>query len=425
MMQLFSFAGAAGAGSAQPAAVSPPPPPPPPSDPEPEPEPEAAPARPTLALTEEQHGIVESIKTWYREQPSQQCLTLGGYAGTGKTTLVKHLVSDGFARIRVVTPTGKAAHVLRKKGVDATTIHSFRYNCLGKDDDGELIFERKATEQPSLLISDESSMVPMPVFEDLVATGIRILWVGDHGQLEPVGLDAGLMRDPALKLETILRQAHDSPILSFAHRCRIGGAPVAIDTPELVVDRVNGVDAGRADTAWLLGFDQILVAFNRTRTFLNMQMRNARGFKGILEEGEKIICLRNDRRRALFNGMIVTVTKVRRLLPDIVEADVVTDDGRAIPELQIWRDQFNKYKPLDAPKTVSLFDYGYAITCHKSQGSEWDRVLVIEEWCDKWSMARWRYTAITRAARELVYLSNDVVHGSSARFLSAEAEAEW
>jgi len=381
--------------------------------------------QPTIALTPEQQDAVAQIVDWYRNQPGAQCLTLGGYAGTGKTTLVKHLVADGFARIGVVTPTGKAAHVLRRKGVEAQTIHAFRYNCMGKDDDGELIFERKATERPSLLIADESSMVPMPVYEDLLATGLRILWVGDHGQLEPVGQDAGLMRAPAIKLETILRQAQNSPILAFAHLCRTGGRPLATDNPELIVDRINGVDAGRAETSWLLGFDQILTAFNRTRVFLNMQIRAAKGCKRVLEVGEKLICLRNDRRRALFNGMIVTVERVTRVLPDTVVADVRADDGRLIRDLEIWREQFHKYKPLDAPRGMSLFDYGYAITCHKSQGSEWDRVLVIEEWCDKWSMARWRYTAATRAAKELVYLSDDVAGGAIARFATADPEAAF
>lgn len=363
-----------------------------------------------MNLSEEQQAAFDRIVTWYREQPRKQCLTLGGFAGTGKTTLVSALLEAKVAHIGVVAPTGKAAEVLRRKGVAcAETIHSFLYNFQGEDlETGELQFLRKEeTARPQLLICDESSMVPLPIYQDLLATGLRILWVGDHGQLEPVGEDAGLMRNPEIRLETIHRQAANSPILAYAHHVRMGGEPYAAAGDALNIAAIEGIDRGYADPLWLCAFDQILTAFNRTRVFLNMQIRAAAGYGAQrLVEGEKVIVLQNKRDKGLFNGSIVTVERIHRDRPDAWEVTLRTDDGRT-PHVELWKGHFHKEKRVvGTPKNVVIADYGYAITCHKSQGSEWDRILVIEEPSDHWSMARWRYTAATRAAQVLEYRTN-------------------
>ena len=372
-------------------------------------------------LTDEQQTARNRIVHWYKNTPQSQCLTLGGYAGTGKTTLIKHLVDEGFASIKVLTPSGKAAQVLRKKGVPAQTLHSFLYTCLGADEDGQLIFETKDTDPPALMIVDESSMVSRTVYEDALAEGCRILWVGDHGQLEPVGDDAGLMKSPALRLETIHRQADDSPILDFATDARLGVQPLAMTVDGLTVGRLNGVHRGQADTDWLLSFDQIIVAFNSTRVAINRQIRAHKGYDQVLHVGEKVICLRNNRKLGLFNGMILTV---KRITGDTI--DVETDEGRILRRIDFCREQFNSLTTIkDAPYSLSLFDYGYAITCHKAQGSEWDRVLVIEGRCDKWSMSRWRYTAATRAAKDLVYLTDDVTRTNDGPRVAAMMAKIW
>lgn len=373
-----------------------------------------------MRLSDEQQAARDQIINWYKASRAQ-CLTLGGYAGTGKTTLIKHLVDEGFASIKVLTPSGKAAEVLRRKGVPAQTLHSFLYTCLGTDEDGQLIFETKDTDTPALMIVDEASMVSRPVYEDALAEGCRILWVGDHGQLEPVGDDVGLMAAPAVRLETIHRQALDSPILAFATQCRLGERPTIQDTDGLVVGRNKGVDRGRAETDWLLSFDQIIVAFNTKRVAINRQIRAHKNYTERLHVGEKVICLRNNQRVGLFNGMMLTVKRVTR---DTI--DVETDEGRVLRRIDVCWEQFNSLTTLkETPRSLSLFDYGYAITCHKAQGSEWSRVLVIEGRCDKWSMSRWRYTAATRAAKDLVYLTDDVTRTNDGPRVAAMMAKLW
>jgi len=360
-----------------------------------------------LELTEHQQGVYDAVKEWFRGSKRQE-LTFGGYAGTGKTVTASVIASgDDFGYVHTVAPTGKAVRVLRSKGIhDAETIHSFVYRFVGKDANGQPIFDTKETEEPDLLVADESSMVPMPVYQDLLATGLRILWIGDHGQLEPVGEDAGLMKDPEIRLEEILRQAKESPILAFAHECRQGIPPRdRIDVPGLKVDRISDY---LYDTERLLSFGQILVAFNRTRTSLNNRIREHLGFKAKVEVGDKLIIRRNNRRRRIFNGMIVVVEKIHELSGKEATVDLRDDDDRLLEEVKLDLRQLGNNQLVDPFPGVGLADYGYAITVHKSQGSQWDRVLVVEEFCPKWSMPRWRYTAQTRAAKELVYLTNEV-----------------
>ena len=108
----------------------------------------------------------------------------------------------------------------------------------------------------------------------------------------------------------------------------------------------------------------------------------------------------------VFNGQILTIESLANNTARTIAAECVTDDGRKV-ELPLLKSQFGN-KPIDArglnnSQNIVLADYGYAITVHKSQGSEWDKVLVVDEQCQMWEAKRWRYTAITRAASELKY----------------------
>jgi exodeoxyribonuclease-5 len=391
-----------------------------------------------MQLSEDQQVAVDTILAWYFDDQSQT-LTMGGYAGTGKTTVISHLL-ELFRRtgvtVAVCAFTGKAASNLRRKGVSqACTMHSLLYVpqdycavCMvvaeapPKDPDEERPRKSKPVCSKcksgddvktrwitvpmigaDLVIVDEASMLSHALVEDLEALASRVLYVGDHGQLEPIGKDPGLMRDPKIKLERIHRQAEDSPIIRFAHSVRCGNVPASwIDPDPRVCVRVGieGVD--------MASFDAILCGYNRTRVGANRKVRALRGHTGLLNERERIICLHNDKNLGVFNGMLLTVTGVHghNEGTGVVLVDVEDEDGKAKRNLPLLRTQFGRESKLDprsVPNGVAICDYGYAMTAHKSQGSEWPKVAVLEQIASSWTATRWRYTAATRASDELTY----------------------
>lgn len=385
-----------------------------------------------MKYSDEQVAAIERVMSWLHDSDGPQRLTLGGYAGTGKTTVIKALVGRvGKDDVKVCAFTGKAASVLQSKGVDATTMHRLMYSpaetctacgrspaaCDATNSLNLKIREkspRSATGYPlcpqpgtklgwarvpviraELVIVDEASMLSTRLMNDLELFGVRVLYVGDHGQLEPVGDDPRLMADPDLRLETIHRQAAGSSIIRFAHQLRQGAVPQYFGSDHQVrVHRGVPPDIAR--------YDAVLCGFNKTRVSVNAKVRKLRGFSGLLPgPGERVICLRNDSEHGLFNGMQATVTAMTK---DGVMS-VVDDFGTEYSELPVLAAQFGSERTLQADRDegLTLWDYGYCMTVHKSQGSEWDNVCVLEQLASMWSPPRWRYTAVTRAAQRVTY----------------------
>lgn len=371
-----------------------------------------------IILSEEQQEAANRIKEWAKNQQIEfdnieintdiPTFALGGYAGTGKTTLIKHLRNGGLKGYWVVAAfTGKAVHVLQRKGIRASTIHALIYNVVqvGK---GQVEFELKQQLDPDAdgIIIDEASMVSGELLKDLKSFGKPIIFVGDPGQLPPVSKDnPNIMRKPNFTLQTVHRQAAESPIIQFATRVRLGGDNYRIDyheEPNLVIRR-KALKASQA-----VEFDQIICATNKVKASLNEKMRAYKDLPfASIAVGEKLICLKNNSSFGVFNGMMFDVVAIKNERADHWETRVEDDIGNQFT-LPIWKLPFQTELPKDmyCPRELVWCDYGYAITCHKSQGSEWDRVLVFDEWMppNVWSMARWRYTAITRAAKSLEYL---------------------
>jgi exodeoxyribonuclease-5 len=347
-----------------------------------------------MQLTDEQQHAVEAFGDVYHGKRHR--LTLGGYAGTGKTTIIRSIVETYGARDLVVcAPTGKAAHVLRSKGVEACTLHSLIYTPRGVDANGEVVFRRSGNPMPRVVIVDEASMLSVQLVRDLESVVKYVLYVGDHGQLEPIGDDPGLMAAPDIRLENIHRQAEDSPIISFAHHVRRGYEPRTFG-PEARVQR------GWSDD--LVDFDVVLVGFNESRRKVNAWMRQHRDYSGKLPEpSEQIICLRNSSDYEVWNGMTATVKTID---PSRCRMTVDTDDGVRANVLfdpeQFGALQTKPYaKPRKGQTVPTLWDFGYAVTAHKFQGSEAAHVVVVDEVASTWSGERWRYTAATRASQEL------------------------
>ena len=344
-----------------------------------------------LQLTDEQKAVVESVVTL--SKPSQ---TLGGLAGTGKTTIVAFLV-DRLRSFACCAYTGKAADVLRSKGVEATTIHSLIYVPQDEDSDKRSrspVFIKKDSIPYDGIIVDEASMVPAALYSDLISFGIPIIFVGDHGQLEPVGEDIYLMNKPDFKLETVHRNAGD--IALFAHHIR-SGAAVRDFKESSLVSIVSKSDSVKH----LLDADQIICARNETRVAINRYVRQLKGMVGDGPNiGDRVMSLQNSRRLGIFNG---SQGIVRSVSPTRIT--ICFSNGKTV-KTGFSPNTFNQEKTLYDGMTHP-FDFAYAVTCHKAQGSEWNKVVVIEQICPYWDHKRWAYTAASRAKKELIWVVPD------------------
>lgn len=364
-----------------------------------------------IELSEDQNIAIDRIYEWRDNWPrTKQYFTFGGLAGSGKSTIVSELLTV-WSSVAVVAPTGKAANRLRQLGVDsAQTAHSLIYYPY-EDKITSKVKYRKVENLPGVrtIICDEASMVNEWLMNDLLSFGIPILFVGDHGQLEPIGKNPNLMVDPDVKLEKIHRQAEGNPIIRLAAAWREG-------REQQVTNAVRGkgywqdkdglcrVSNRREFDSCLDSGMQLICGYNNTRHKYNSTIRKTRGFSGKLPEpGEKIICLHNNKEFGIFNGQQAMCVATYKPHKKTVEMDIEVDDGRIIT-VNCLIDQFGANVVEDHKnKAIALFDFAYVLTAHKCQGSQYDSVAVLEEIAPAWNAARWRYTCTTRASKNLVY----------------------
>jgi len=379
-----------------------------------------------LELSPDQAKAVEEILEWFHKTTEKR-ISLAGFAGTGKTTIIAEILGRLSLKyiVRVCAPTGKAASVLRHKGVSATTLHKLVYapetacsRCFKavnaikgfdrkircpdcKTTSIKIRWVRVPLIEADLVIVDESSMLNQSMVEDIEALTGKILYVGDHGQLEPIGKDPRIMREPDIRLEKIHRQAAQSGIIQLAHHMRRGSSPNNWQG-EFGDARVVGIS--KLIPRVLARYDIVLCGYNKTRKSVNAAIRGFLGYIGPLPQvGERLICLQNDSDLGIYNGLLVTVIAERKSY-ELPRYDLVDDAGNEYFDIQMIPDQFSEEKKIEySPKGIGLFDFGYCLTVHKSQGSEWDSVAVIEQIARGWDPARWRYTAATRAAKKLEY----------------------
>jgi len=343
-----------------------------------------------MKLTEEQKNVIKNLIKF-----KKNIQTLSGYAGTGKSCVVQHL-SQLLPNFAVCAYTGKAVNTLRKKKIDAKTIHSTIYTSR-KDRDGNVYFTLNSFVDCEGFIIDEASMVSGKIYDDLLVYNKPIIFVGDHGQLEPIEDKFNIMEDPDFCLEKIHRNAGE--IAHFAEFIRNGYKPKAWQNRNGYSDKIKFISKYNYKEV-LTKVDQIICAYNKTRKKLNTETRELLGREGELPQiNDKIICLRNNSKKGLFNGMQGKIGWF--VTKNII--DFVTD----VEILQVNLDlsMFNKIKyeingDRDHPDP---FDYAYAITCHKSISDQFDSILVMEQKCNLWNHRRWAYTAATRAEKKIYW----------------------
>jgi exodeoxyribonuclease-5 len=404
-----------------------------------------------MNFSDQQNDALRKVNNWILDG-TNQVFHFFGYAGTGKTTLAKHLAEGIDGEVIFAAFTGKAAHVLRSKGCEnACTIHSLIYHSRDKSrvklvsleldleilikelsaanisaesiDDhpkvrrlrSDIKTESDNSDQPffvlntdsiirdvKLVIIDECSMVDERMGRDLLSFGIPILVLGDPAQLPPVG-GAGFFTEgvkPDVMLTDIHRQAGESPIIRMATLTRNQEELAVGDYGDNCFVHPLGTKMEADD---MLSFDQILVGKNTTRRLTNNKLRKLKGIEDPYPViGDRLVCLRNNSELGLLNGAIFEVSEVTGVIDQKVFMAMHPEDSLASIEISAHEHHFigtEKDLAWFEKREAQEFAFGYGLTCHKAQGSQWRSVCVFDEsFCfrkDKW---RWLYTAITRAA---------------------------
>lgn len=362
---------------------------------------------------------IKAMNDWYGAA-NQQIFRLFGYAGTGKSTLANELAKSAAGSVLYMAYTGKAAVVMQKAGCrGASTIHSGVYKTKVDPVTGKAVFHLNKSgpaSMASLIVIDECSMVDKDLAADLMSFGKPILALGDPFQLPPVK-SAGFFThkqdgqntvplDPDHMLTEIHRQAAGNPIIKLATDVRMGRPLVKGHYGESCV-----IDSAEVDRQDVINADQVLVGLNRTRGAYNGRLRELLGRKTddkLPIKEDRLVCLKNNHDIGIFNGGLFTVVGTRRSdITTCIKLIVKSEDfpDRDPVEVDVRREFFN-----GNPKDIhwkelygtDQFDYGYALTVHKSQGSQWDWVYLFDESATfRESADRWLYTGITRAANRI------------------------
>jgi exodeoxyribonuclease V len=354
----------------------------------------------------EQAEAIDQVGRWLK-QGEPQVFRVFGYAGVGKTTLARHIAEGARGETAFAAFTGKAALVMRSKGcAGATTIHALIYRA-SEGAEGAPTFTLNVdgpASKAGLIVIDECSMVDAELARDLLSFGKPILVLGDPFQLPPVK-GAGYFTDgaPDVMLTQIHRQAQDNPIIRLSEVVRSGGELSAGDYGETRV-----IPRAALDPAQVLGADQVLVGVNRTRRAYNQRMRDLKGFREPLPvAGDRLVCLRNDRTKGLINGGLWRVETLGGVKKDFVKMTLRSEDegARSAVKVAVLKAFFEGKEGelgFALRRESDEFDYGYALTVHKAQGSQWDDVMLFDEsFAFREHRARWLYTGLTRAARRL------------------------
>ena len=332
---------------------------------------------------------------------------LFGFAGTGKTTLAKQLAADIDGEVCFAAYTGKAALVLRGKGCrEARTIHSMIYRTRESEDDEPtfVLNDGSAASRADLIVIDECSMVDEDLGRDLLSFGKPVLVLGDPAQLPPVK-GGGYFTDaePDVMLTEVHRQAADNPIIRLSMMARDGLRIPRGDYGTSQVVHRDRIDAGQVRAA-----DQVLVGTNKSRRGYNARLRTLAGHTDPNpQQGEKLVCLRNDKTKGLLNGGLWSVKSVGTPRAGKLRYTVVPEDdaGAKATRIAVRPEYFvagEEGVPPAFRRGSDAFDYGYVLTVHKAQGSQWDDVVLFDEsWAFREHRDRWLYTGITRAAERL------------------------
>ena len=379
----------------------------------------------------------EGLKIAVERYKNKEAYTvISGYAGTGKSTLVSVIIDAlGIDRTQVayVAYTGKAAHVLKSKGCpNATTAHKLLYNTIPKQDGTFYFRPKNILDEPyKLIVVDEVSMLPKDMWFLLLSHRVHVIALGDPEQLPSLSEDAHVLDHPHIFLDEVMRQAQESEILRISMDIREGRPLHYFKGNEVQILPYSELSTGMYKWA-----DTVLVGMNATRHNINRAIREIKFGPDISRtpiNGDQVICTRNYWNDActaygdpMVNGLVGTIFNVKNQtgqpqVPNITVADFQPIEygskelvknayfKRVRMDTQLYttgepyvnKDNFHRISQRLRPKE---FEYGYALTVWKAQGSEYNKVLLLEEsWPrDKDTKRKYLYTGVTRAIDKLV-----------------------
>lgn len=388
---------------------------------------------------------------------------LAGYAGTGKTSIAINILkwfrNNHDLQIRntlVLAPTNKAVQVLLSKidiPVELSTIHAAIYGTPKFDEKGDYVWQQAVEIRNCLILIDECSMLDKKIVEDIrkVCFNCFIIYMGDNFQLEPIGDDPGLFNLlNKSQLTEVKRVTND--ILKLATHIRTIGRNVIPNNQSDDITLYPAEEKGFFLKKFVEKYKEnsdsvIIVATNNLRNMLNNKTRELLGYgTEVLEVNDKLLSISNSEK--LSNGDSFEVENFQFL----EKVDLTLVKGQITKDISVYLyiinnqpcilipnydkpslyhseiqsaigfEKIKKYKIFMTPKIkdgeedwhnarfgkkVIIATYGYAWSCHKSQGSEFNNVFVLQDYCAKnWNSARWFYTAITRSNSKLHILPN-------------------
>lgn len=388
---------------------------------------------PKVTLNHEQEETLQKMLDWWYHT-SDQTFQITGAAGTGKTTLIRYLVAKlGLRKDEVLFTAyvGKATLAMTRNGLNAKTIHAAICTFSKKprtDKDGNQIvidgkpqYERTFKKLPALdpeirlIVVDEAAMVPYQLASWLLSYGVRVIALGDLNQLPPVFGEGYFLRNIDSRLTEIMRQSSESPIPHLAKAITEGKF---IPNQELnIMDKIFVIRADHLTDEMLTSADIVLTQTNRQREYLNQYIRE--GIYGHTQPypmiGDKMVCRHNNWDKSilkniyLVNGMIGYVEDID--LESLTKNSIYFDFRPEFTKKDVFRDVTadlyylhldTKYKKdYVSLQDFDLFEYGYAITCHLAQGSEYGNILIDMRnsyFRDRLFYRQWLYTAVTRAS---------------------------
>ncbi len=382
-----------------------------------------------MILTKKQEeGLNIAVSRYLNHEPYT---IISGYAGVGKSTLVTFIIDAlNIDRdlVAYVAYTGKASLVLKEKGCpNPTTAHQLLYKAIPKND-GTFYLQKKRPldKQYKLIVVDEVSMLPQEMWDLLLSHYIHVIALGDPGQLPPVGRENNILDHPHIFLDEIMRQAEESEIIRLTMDIRAGKPLQKLNGSEVMIIDKSDMVEGMYNWA-----DQIICGKNETRFAINDQIRKIRfGVESQMPIiGDKVVCGHNDwellsmvQSQPLVNGLIGTISSIQPMSfiapyvgqVDLLQCGLDIDDYDYYDPIPMDAKKFLQHQDTVTKENfrylknfkIKPFEYAYAITCHKSQGSEYNKVLVLEEYLRGSDHKRWLYTAATRAAQKLVIVRN-------------------
>lgn len=399
-------------------------------------------------LNEGQQKCLEKLIDWWKSYDgTKRVFEIIGAAGTGKSFIIKYLIENlddiTMDNVLFVAFVGKAAIQMTRSGVNACTIHSAIYYPVevnARDENGEIIkkegrdvkkivFKKRDNLDPNirLIVVDEAAMVDKKLATDLLSYKIPIIALGDKHQLPPIFGDSAFLNKPDFELTEIMRQKEDSSILALAQEIinskYIYLQPKVVDNNLCIIRKKDFFESGGEES--LLKADVVICGKNSTRDELNKLIRKLYLKKlGYGDEhvpeliiGEKIICRKNNwfvqvENVNLINGLIgyVTDIDIENRTSETINIDFKPDFINS--EFSHIKMNFKYFLGNKQVKDIiknshydrgELFELGYAITCHLSQGSQYRKVIVFcERLGDNDYFKKWLYTAVTRASEKLI-----------------------